>query len=359
MALILVAACADSGPPCDLDPALDGDQCAALHAMQLPADLPAARGNRVADSLDAAALGFQIFFDARFSSNQQIRCATCHSPEENFGDGLAKSMAQGPIIRNAPTVLNSARMRWQFWDGRADTLWSQPLFAFENPNEMNFPRTSIAANIFTLYRTPYEALFGAMPDPATATSDQIDDIAANVGKAIEAYERKLASGASPFDRFLAGDATALTDAQRRGMVAFAKNGCASCHSGPMLSDEQFYALGVPAWPGDPEDPGRTRGLSILAANEFNSEGRFFDGPDADRTPIPVATAADQGAFRTPSLRNVAISAPYGHNGRFSTLQEVIDNHAPIDPADRDDIATFLGALTGKRTGKPWNDWPGQ
>jgi cytochrome c peroxidase len=250
-------------------------------------------------------------------------------------------------------------MRWQFWDGRADTLWSQPLFAFENPNEMNFPRARVAANIYTLYRAPYEALFGAMPDPATATADQIDDIAANVGKTIEAYERKLASGAAPLDRFLAGDATALTADQRRGMVAFAKNGCTSCHSGPMLSDESFYALGIPAWPGDPTDPGRARGLSILAANEFNSLGRFFDGPDADRTPTPAVTPEDQGAFRTPSLRNVAISAPYGHNGLFATLQEVIDNHAPIDPGDRDDIAVFLGALTGKRTGKPWNDWPGQ
>jgi cytochrome c peroxidase len=224
---------------------------------------------------------------------------------------------------------------------------------------MNFPRAQIAAQIYAHYQGAYAAIFGAIPDPATATAQQIDEIAANVGKCIEAYLRKLASGASAFDQFLAGDATALNDVQRRGMVAFAVNGCASCHSGPMLSDEKFYDLHVFAWPGDPDDPGRARGIAILAANEFNSQGAFFDGPDADRTPIPTVTPDDNGAFRTPSLRNAAISAPYAHNGQWATLADAIDLHGPISPGDRDAIVAFLGALTGKRTGKPWNDWPGQ
>lgn len=344
------ATSSSAATPCDLDPALDDAECAAVHAMSLPASLPPARGNAKGDDPDAAALGFAMFFDARLSKGESVRCATCHEPEKKFGDGQPTSTGLARTLRNAPTVLNAARMEQVFWDGRADMLSSQPLMALENPLEMDFTRLELAHAVALRYADRYTKVFGALPalDDTTrfpargkpgdaawenmtqADRDAVDLVAANVGKAFEAYDRKLAAGSAPFDRFLAGDPSAMDADQRAGLVAFVKNGCATCHSGSMLSDQKFHALGVPAWPGDPEDIGRE---------------------------AVTQSPHDHGAFRTPSLRNATISAPYGHNGRFATLGDAIDFHGPIDPADRDRIIRFLGALEGAYPLPPWNDWP--
>ncbi len=362
-------------PQCDLDPALAPDECATVHGMALSAELPAARGNAKGDDLDAASLGFAVFFDARFSNGQTVRCATCHMPENKFGDGKATSTGLARTTRNAPTLLNAARMRWVFWDGRADSVWSQPLFAFENPLEMGFTRLELAHSIALLYAQEYEKVFGPLPplddatrfpaagkpgDPAwenMAPSDReaINLVAANVGKSLEAYVRKLAAGPAAFDRFLAGDTTALDSEQRAGLVAFVKDGCASCHNGPMLSDQKFYALGVPAWPGDPFDVGREGAYAVLAASPFTASGPYWDGPK--ETVSLSASPQDHGAFRTPSLRNVVESGPWGHNGYFDTLAAAIDFHGPIDATDRDRIAHFLESLDGTYPAPPWNDWP--
>jgi cytochrome c peroxidase len=367
-------AAAPAGAPCDLDPALDDADCAAVHAMALP-PLPPARGNAKGDDPDAAGLGFSMFFDARLSKGEAVRCATCHEPEKKFGDGLPTSTGLARTTRNAPTMLNAARMEQVFWDGRADSVWSQPLFALENPLEMDFTRLELAHAVALRYAASYTKVFGPLPplDDATrfpargkpgdaawdgmtaADRDAIDLVAANVGKSFEAYVRKLAAGPAAFDRFLGGDASALSDDQRAGLVAFAKNGCANCHSGPTLSDQRFHALGVPAWPGDPVDVGREGAYAVLAASPFTASGDYWDGPK--ESVALAASAQDQGAFRTPSLRNVIGSAPYGHDGRFSTLADVIDFHGAIDPADRDAIVTFLGALDGAYPLPPWNDWP--
>ncbi len=369
------AAAVPAGAPCDLDPALDETECAAVHAMALSPSLPAARGNAKGDDPDAAGLGFAMFFDARLSKGEAVRCATCHEPEKKFGDGLPTSTGLARTTRNAPTMLNAARMDPMFWDGRADSVWSQPLFAFENPLEMDFTRLEIAHAVALRYSDSYTKVFGPLPalddtsrfparakpgDPAwdamtEADRDAINLVAANVGKSLEAYVRKLAAGPAAFDRFLGGDATALTDAQRAGLVAFAKNGCANCHSGSMLSDQKFHALGVPAWPGDPFDVGREGAYPVLAASPFTASGSYWDGPK--ESVVLSASAQDHGAFRTPSLRNVTLSAPYGHNGWFATLADAIDFHGAIDPADRDAIVSFLGSLEGAYPLPPWNDWP--
>jgi cytochrome c peroxidase len=354
--IAVLAACGNAaappsaGTPCDLDPALDDAECAGVHAMALSATLPPAHDNAKADDPDAAYLGFAMFFDARLSKGEMVRCATCHEPESKFGDGKPTSTGLARGTRNAPTVLNGARMDKVFWDGRADALSSQPLFALENPIEMDFTRLELAHAVALRYADRYTQVFGPLPplDDTTrfpargkpgdaawenmtqADRDAVDLVAANVGRAFEAYDRKLAAGPGAFDRFLEGDVTALDADQRAGLVAFEKNGCASCHSGPMLSDQKFHALGVPAWPGDPVDIGRE---------------------------IVTHAPEDHGAFRTPSLRNVTLSAPYGHNGRFATLAEAIDFHGAIDPADRDRIIRFLGSLEGAYPLPPWNDWP--
>lgn len=376
---LALAACsggASTAAPCNLNPALGSDECATLHAMALSATLPPARGNAKGDDPDAAALGFEVFFDARFSKGEAVRCATCHTPEAHFADGKPTSTGLARVTRNAPTLLNAARMRWSFWDGRADSVWSQPLFAFENPLEMDFTRLELAHAIALRYAQGYEKVFGPLPplgdasrfpargkpgDPAweamsARDREAVDLVAANVGKALEAYVRKLAAGPGAFDRFLAGDATALDADQRAGLVVFVKSGCASCHDGPMLSDESFHALGVPSWPGDPFDVGREGAYATLATSPFTARGIFWDGPKED---VPLAPSpGDHGAFRTPSLRNVSQSGPWGHNGRFATLDDAIAFHGPaLSDLDRAHLVHFLDSLDGAYPLPPWNDWP--
>lgn len=397
--LAFVAACGATpaaAPGCELEPGLTGEECAALHALALPTTLPPARGNAKGDDTDAATLGFALFFDARLSKGEAVRCATCHTPERRFADGKTTSVGLARGTRHAPTLLNAARMRWSMWDGRADSVWSQALFALENPLEMDFTRLELAHAVALRYATRYEAIFGPLPplddaarfparglpgDPAWEAMtqddrDAVNRVAANVGKALEAYERKLATGPSAFERFLAGDPSALDAEERAGLVVFVKSGCAGCHGGPLLSDQEFHALRVPAWPGDPVDVGREAAYSVLAASPFTARGPFWDGPNED---IPTsATPGDRGAVRTPSLRNLTKAGPWGHNGRFATLDEAIVFHAsggssddpaaagardpllrsgPLSDGERGHLVRFLEALDGSYPRPPWNDWP--
>ncbi|MBF5042605.1 cytochrome-c peroxidase [Aggregicoccus sp. 17bor-14] len=397
-ALLALGACSE---PCPEAPGLGAQQCAEVRAMRLPEALPAARGNAHAEDPAAALLGFRVFFDARFSSDQQVRCATCHAPERHFQDGLPVAHGLEDVTRNTPTVLNAAWQRWQTWDGSADSLWSQPLTALENPKEMNLTRLELAHRIAEYYGPRYEPAFGALPPlgdtarfpargspgsseweaMAPADQDAVNRVAANVGKALEAYLRKLAAGPSALDRYLAGDAAALGEQERKGLRVFVQAGCSSCHSGPQLSDERYHNLGVPALAGAPLDEGRSAGLAHAGASPFNALGPYADGP------VPGASGADYvaqpgaealGAFRTPSLRNLEDSAPYGHNGRFATLEEVVDFHlqgggrgaggfvGEVSPLlqprtlsadEREALLAFLRSLEGQYPAAPWNNWP--
>ena len=369
--------------------------CAALAAIQLPSTLPPSNGNAHADDSNAALFGFHVFFDSRFSSNTNVRCETCHSVEHDFDDNLpTPTGGVGSGTRNAPTIFNAARYTSFMWDGRADSLWSQPLLALENPNEMAFTRLEIAHLLATLYAKEYATAFGPLPDmsdmtrfpargapgdpafDAMAPADQetIDEVVANLGKALEAYMRHLATGPSPVDKYLAGDQTALTDTQVQGMYVFASAGCIDCHNGPQLSDGLFHNLGVAAAPGQAPDPGRSQGVKTLESSPFNAMGPFFDGAPVDMVPLtPVL-----GGFRTPSLRNLTGSAPYGHNGTFATLESIVDFHlsgggsdpsgyvGDMDPLlkphvlsdeDRSALLEFLRALDGQYPGLPWGQWP--
>jgi cytochrome c peroxidase len=383
----------DAGPPapdagCDLLPELTPAQCDAVRALRLPDALPAARANAHADDQNAALLGFKVFYDARFSSNNQVRCASCHQPEQHFGDGLPVSNTLAKGTRNAPSLLNAARERWVFWDGRADTLWAQPVQALENPKEMGFTRLGVAHLLSTAYASLYAKAFGPLPDlsdasrfpaagkpgdpawEAMAAADQqvVNQVVANLGKGMEAYERKLAAGPAPLDRFLGGDPTALDATTRRGLAVFAQAGCTSCHGGPNLSDEGFHNLGLPA-AAEP-DLGRATGIPLLDADPFHSWGAFADPPVPDDSGPLQPQPADDGAFRTPSLRNVALSAPFGHDGSLSTLEDALDFHlrggGGTDPQlkpvslstdDRAALLDFLRSMNGTYPLPPWNNWP--
>lgn len=250
--------------------------------MQLDASLPVARGNAYADQEDAAAFGFALFFDARLSQTGEVRCASCHLPEFAFADGQATPPAFPQVGRNSPTILNAARLSTWFWDGRAEALWTQPLFAIESPYEMDFTRLELAHLMFSTFKTAYENVFGALPPmndsgrfpvrgrPGDVDFDALSDsdkhavnrVAANVGKALEAYMRKVATGPGRFDEFLGGDADALTQEEKEGLRVFVRSGCVSCHNGPMLTDDAFYNLGFSS-PGSTADRGRIDAYSTF------------------------------------------------------------------------------------------------
>jgi len=347
----------------------------------LPAMPPQDPTNLYADDRDAAVLGQQLFFEKRYSRSGEISCATCHDPATGFQDRRANT-SQGLAFthRHTPTLFNvgfgTARTGstvWQSWDGRQDSLWAQALWSPESPIDMGGTRVKIALLIYDKYPQPYTAIFGPLPtlrdahgDPivsptaiplkpggsATADTDawealsddlkdQITRVFVNFGKAIAAYERLLVSRNSRFDAFyaeIAGGATRskLLDADEAlGLKVFVGNGkCISCHIGPNFTDWKFHNIGIDQL-GDnilTDDQGRAKGLTWVLAEPFNCASAYSDREDKsgcavnsivldDRTVNPV-----EGAFKTPSLRSVAQTAPYFHTGGESTLDDVIEHY---------------------------------
>ena len=354
----------------------------------LPGTPPPNPTNRVADNPDAAQLGQMFFFDTRFSKDGTVACATCHSPFHGFADVEATSLGAGRGTRNAPTLLNAAYNKWQFWDGRADTLWSQALGALEGETEQAGTRLQYAHLVHQHYAAPYQTVFGALPEledttrfPAhgkpgdfnfdrmsEADRHAVNTVFANIGKAIEAYERLLISQNAPFDRFVAGDTDAISPEAKRGLKTFIGKGvCILCHDTPTFTNNEFHNLGVPQGIL-PEDPGRYAGISLLLENPFNGGGLYSDDTAvATRVlnflePIP----RHQGEFKTPTLRNVALTAPYFHTGEFPTLLSVIEfnndggtagnfagqRERTLEPLgfskqEKMDLVEFLETLTGE------------
>ena len=368
---------AASGPTtCDLS-SVAPDHCVDAHAMALPAELPAARGNQYGDDLGAAELGFDLFFDSNLGSG--VSCATCHSPELAFVDRKPVSVVKGGQLkgtRNAPTTFNAAHLNVFFWDGRADSLWSQALGPLENPVEQNTSRLALAHVIDAKYKASYESVFGALPDvsswPATGKpgdaafdalpsdeQDQVNRFFSNIGKSLEAYMRKNATSRAPLDAFLAGDSEQLSAPAQHGLEVFLAQGCQSCHSGPMLTDERFHEVGFPSLPGAAPDSGRAGGIPKLQQDIFNLAGPYADPvPAGAKVSMPSVGAGDMGAFRTPSLRNVSKTFPYGHDGALPSLSDVIALHAPgLSAEDQADLLVFFQALNGNYPLPPWNNWP--
>jgi cytochrome c peroxidase len=361
--------------------------CVQWQSYVLPETLPPSKGNAFADNEAAATLGMKIFYDNRFSrSGTGVACSNCHDPDHAFAEKKPTSRGIGDVLRNAPDLFNSAwYVNSHFWDGKVDNLWSAPLFTFEQDTEMGSSRLHVVRTLAAIYRNRYEGVFGAMPNfsdtqrfPASgapgmpefdamseADRNLVNQTYANVGKALEAYLRKLAAGRSPFDDFMNGHPGSLSAQAQRGMTAFSRRGCNTCHRGPTFTDEEFHDLGYPPKPGQPADPARAGGITIASNWQFTSTGRYADiGRDA-KTAKSTTAARGQEGFRTPSLRNVTLTYPYGHDGQFATLDQVINAHAPVlpghaapGPDEVRDIIAFLRALDGRRPQAPWNYWPG-
>lgn len=252
------------------------------------------------------ALGKQLYFDKRLSVDDTISCASCHDPAKGFSNGEAVATGVGGLKggRNSPTVLNTAYQTFQFWDGRAKTLEEQALGPIQNPIEMKMTLDDVVAKINKIdgYKTQFQKVFGT-----EVTSD-------GMAKAIAAYERTVLSGNAPYDQYKAGKQDALSESALRGMkLFFGKARCSACHSGPNFTDNAFHNIGMPD-----KDEGR------LAISKL---------------------AGDKGAFKTPTLRDIARTAPYMHDGSLKTLEEVVEHYnkggTPNDFLDEEIFALKL------------------
>ena len=312
-----------------------------LREMQLTvARVPASPTNAHADDPAAAAFGRTLFFDKKLSVDGTIACASCHREDEGFSDPRAFSVGvRGQHgDRHAMPITAVAFQRFTLWDGRGDSVWIQPLKAIENEKEMDLTRIELLRRIAQHHAATYTALFGPLPSTAglparakpgmpawealpAATRDAIDRVGANVGKAIEAFERTILCENTRFDQWAAGTGT-LDPRELRGARVFVENGCDNCHSGPAFSDGEFHNIGIPS-----TDPGRAVGSELLLADAFNGAGVHSDDPDAGLAKLEAVTleSGTLGAFRTASLRGVGQRTFFGHAAHQKTLRGFIDD----------------------------------
>lgn len=320
----------------------------------LPA-VPVPVGNPMSD--EKIALGRLLFFDPRLSGDASTSCASCHVAQRGWAhhEPLAPGYPGHRLWRNNPTVLNAAHFRRLMWDGTLDSLEVQARSAMQAPVEGNGKPVLVEMRLRLIpeYVDRFRDVFGT-------DWPQLDD----AWRAIAAFERTLVSDPRrvPFDRFASGDEHALSPAAKRGMELFVgKARCIACHNGPLASDEQYHALGVPRQTLFDSSP-----LVQIAVRWQNAQRdvprALYRGGDEDlgryyRTRDP----ADIGRFRTPSLRELRYTAPYMHNGVFATLAEVVDffdrgggdtpNKSPLlqplglDAAEKSDLIAFLEALS--------------
>jgi len=293
----------------------------ALPEVPIPADNP--------QSPAKIELGKRLFFERRLSGDFSTSCSSCHDPGKAFTDALPRSKGINGVLlrRNSPTVLNAAFNTAQFWDGRAATLDEQCKGPLLSPAEMNMADEKQVVerlNAIPEYRRDFQAVFGAGPS--------LD----NVARAVAAFERTLVTPNAPFDLYMAGNKKALTDQEKRGLIVFFGRGaCSECHKGANFTDNLYHNLGSVTVKGNPEDLGR---FEITRKEE------------------------DRGAFKTPSIRNATLTAPYMHDGSSATLEDVVEFYdrgggdgpnkdkliykLNLTADEKSDLVAFLKTLTG-------------
>lgn len=337
-------------------------EVALLRSLSLDAlgPLPPDPSNHVADNPDAIALGERLFFDTRFSANGAVSCASCHMPERYFTDGRPFGVGVGVIPLNTMTLIGAAYSPWFTWDGKADSQWAQALLPLENAVEHGGNRTLYAHLVAEHYAAEYEALFGPLPnlshlprnagpveDPVAAAAweamtpedqDAINRIFANMGKALAAFQRTLLPKPARFDRYVAflnddgrsSQPGILSEEEIAGLRLFIGKGqCINCHNGPRFTNDAFHNTGVPAAPGYPVHRGRIDGVARVQSDLFNCLGPYSDAAPEECTALRfIVTEGDTlpGGMKTPTLRNVAETAPYMHTGQFATLADVIEHY---------------------------------
>jgi cytochrome c peroxidase len=298
------------------------DKAEQLTAAEVLGPMPVPAGNP--QTAEKAALGKLLFFDPRLAANNQMACAACHLPEKGFSDGVARNKDHKGVemARNSTSLWNSGYEDFPSWDGSMVSLEQHSGRALTRFAE-NIPALIAEIDAIPAYREQFQKVFGGEVNFT------------NVIRALAAFERTLVSWKSPHDRFEAGEKAALSRQERQGRdLFFGKARCATCHTPPLFTDNRFHALGVPQVGPRADDPGRFQ----VTADE-----------------------RERGAFRTPTLRNVALTAPYMHDGALATLEEVIAFYeagggpAPVkspliqpfslDASERAALVAYLKALT--------------
>jgi len=323
--------------------------------LGLPPDVESALGEQNAR---AVALGRQLFFDKRLSANGTISCASCHVEDKAFSDGrvVAKWIRGKLGTRNTPSLINTALMQHQFWDGRRSTLESQATDPLFNPLEHGLSSDKELLQVLrtdSRYRSAFRQVFGVEPDKLTRD---------HAARALAAFERTLIAGGSPFDRYqYAGDKSALSPGALRGLTLFRGAAqCTKCHAigerDALFTDHQFHSLGI----GFARIAPRLAKTATTVANASKDEldRLVLADPDISELGRFVVTKQpmDIGKFKTPSLRNVALTAPYMHDGSIKTLEEAVEFEVyyrnlalnkvlALTNEERADIVEFLNSLT--------------
>jgi cytochrome c peroxidase len=340
---------------------------------------PAARdaSNRVSGRADAIELGRRLFFDSRLSPVGYIACVTCHQPDRAWTDHKQRAHGLGDVDRNTQALNNLRLQPWLGWGGTSDSLWMASIRPILDAREMD----SNPAHVRRIYvRAPeyaclYHGAFGVDP---VAGGESDETVLVQSAKALAAFTESLMTGRTAFDalrdalaRHEPPAASGYPVAALRGLKMFVgKGNCVACHSGPNLSDGKFHDTGVPYFVGQhAADPGRQDGIRNLRSTRFSLLGRYND--DASQRKIAStrymkSAEAGRGEFRTPSLRNVAVTAPYMHNGSLESLRDVIRHYMRIDPerlrgsaskllrkldlsaTETDDLVAFLQTLSDAR-----------
>jgi cytochrome c peroxidase len=330
--------------------------------------------NRVSGRIEAVAFGERLFYEPRLSGGGSVHCASCHRPGQEWQDGRPRGLGLEEVDRNTQALMNVRFQRWFGWDGAGDSLWAQSIRPLLDEREM----ASSARHVADLlrhdpsYRRGYERAF-QRPPPADD-----DELLADVGKALAAFQETLVTGRTPFDEFR--DALEKNDAEgvkrypaaaRRGLKIFVgKGSCSVCHFGPQFTNGEFADTGVPFFRARGAragvDAGRHDGIRRLRQNAFNLLGRFNDDParsSATGTRHVELQHRNFGEFRVPGLRNVARTAPYMHNGSVSTLRDVVAFYSELNeerlhadgekilrplrlsPAEAEELHAFLESLS--------------
>ena len=332
------------------------------------------KSNRVSGNADAIALGERLFYDRRLSGDGAMSCAACHLPDRAFTDGRERAYGRESLDRNTPSVWNIGFAHWFGWDGAADSLWRQSIKPILNPVELAADTDHVAALLRAdqALARRYANAFGTTPGDARADEAML----VNTGKAIAAYLETLVSSRSAFDEFR--DALVRDDraaaaryplAAQRGLKIFVGNGnCSFCHFGPAFTNGEFADVGISYFVAKGRvDSGRHGGIKELRVDRFNLLGPYSDDPTgaaASKTRHVASQHRNFGEFKVPGLRNVALTAPYMHNGGLATLRDVVLHYSDLNeerlhadgerilrplklsPREVDDLVAFLESLTG-------------
>jgi cytochrome c peroxidase len=338
-----------------------------------PPPMPPDPSNRVSGNPAAIALGRRLFFDRRLSADGQRSCATCHDPAKAFTDGRPRSIGVVRVDRNSIGLANLRLNRWYGWDGASDNLWAQSIRPILDRKELALTPEELRARVAADpgLAAAYLHLFGA-----PAESSEAEPVLVNVAKALAAWQETIVTGRAAFDDFRdaleRGDGPAVTRypaAAQRGLKLFVGRGrCSVCHFGPNFTNGEFDDAGVPHFAEKGRvDPGRHGGIISLKASPFTLLGRYNDDPArapglATRHVEPLHR--NWGEFRVPSLRNVARTAPYMHDGSRATLAAVVRHYSELDeerlhgipgrtllralrltPGEQADLVAFLETLS--------------